>query len=142
MRYSSGKAREFALFFVAGSLSRALCILSFLFVIKSVMHTFGTRILTPPRYRSKVKYTNHVCSKCLNAYLLHPLCIRCDLCGLGTAGNPRMHFTLASQHRMLWCKVILKFILVYLGLKRRGFFSSSFFRLLFGLLYMNIWEGV
>lgn len=110
VQYSSGKDVKCALFFAADSLSQALCALHCPFVIKSVTHTFGTRILILPSYRSKVKYANyHVCSKCLNAHLLHPfypVCISCDLERFGTAGNPRMHFTLASQRKMLWCKVL------------------------------------
>lgn len=33
-----------------------------------------------------------------------------------------MHLTLANQHRMLWCKLLQKFILVYLVLGKFPFF--------------------
>lgn len=63
------------------------------------------------------------------------------LCGFGTAGNPRMHFTLASQRRMLWCNVLQKFIPVYLVVEKMPFFYPAF-HLHFGYCKVNIYEGM
>lgn len=55
--------------------------------------------------------------------------------------DPRMHFTLASQRRMLWCNVLQKFIPVYLVVKKCLFFYPAF-HLHFGYCKVNIYEGV